>query len=244
MYRLSESYLKIQRNLIITMSIIMPIMVFAIFFILFYAGNAKIYLSVILISSIFIILIIELTIIITYKILTKKYKNLTIEISENKIIRTNEKFKEEFNISDIKKMTVYKMKDGELFSIKLNFENSTVILAGFENFNNLCEEITLKIQNKEIIVTKTKIINQLSPLYLATVLFLSFSFVTALTLFNKSLMELFKVFIWLVVGIMFLFFKPTSKTLGKRFRIFEIILGLVFLFLIAMEIILELLKKF
>jgi hypothetical protein len=243
MYRLAESFLKKQRNIIIILSVMMPAIIFGTFFVLKYSGNMPVDLSFILIFSLILILIIEITIIITYKITMKKYKNLTIEISENKIIRTNEKYKEEFGISDIKKMTVYKLKNNDIFSIRINFENSAAIFIGFDNISNLCDEIAAKIPNKEIIISKIKIINQMSPLYFVIVFILSFSFVIALTIFNKNLMEVFKFAVWIGLGIMFLFFKPTSRVQGKRFRLFEIILGSLFIFLSIFSILLELIRR-
>ncbi len=179
----------------------------------------------------FVIAIIEGEIFIISRVMLKKIKQNQIIIGENFIQRKAKKLEDPIYFQDIKKIHIKKEKSGKISYIDLATQHKKIRLYGIESLEEIANVLEENKGDSSIKEDSLKM-NYDNPVVYGV------TFVVALVIviFFEELKGLpVSDLISGVIAIWILFFKPISKAQGKRFRIFEIIVGLVIVICLALS---------
>lgn len=227
----SENALQRAKRRMLALALSMPI-----FFIMFFLFSplSQDSSSCMVGATIFMLVVIEAIIIVESTILLQKMKEMTLTISSEGIERTGDRYTETISFSDILKAAITEYPTGQVASIKLGVRGSKpVILQGFEQMEWIAQQIEAAIPDKSMIERKRQSIDWDNPWLLVTMIMLLIFVILLLQRQDSgNLFRIINVVFLVTYGLISLVYRPISRSLGKRFEKFEIILG-IFLILIG-----------
>lgn len=170
-----------------------------------------------------IIVFLEIEIFVVGKIMMKKICGMTLSMDETGLKRVNGNITEHMNYSDIVEATVIKNpKNTKLIQIVCKSKGKTLMLAGFENM----DEIKENFMNANVAFKEKKVKIDWSNKLIFMCVFISMMLVlSAFMVANFDFYMYMIHFIQIGLGIFILKGKMISKSSGMRFRKFEVILG-------------------
>ena len=180
-------------------------------------------------------------------LVSQMMRELEIRVTNEAVGRKGGKFIETINDRDLTRIDVQEIKMGKIIGIRLYSPSRQMPIAGFNNMNLLFDEITQHIPEEVEIRRKQTSIDWTHPLVslliaipvMAATLGL-FAYVEGL---GENIYDFFSALFYLAFGVFVLIYRPISKSVGIRFRKFEIVtsvLGIVYgIFLLASELLWE-----
>lgn len=177
-----------------------------------------------------------LEIYILSRIMTKKMKNTRLNIFENHFVRVGGKKSDQIAFDDIISIKEKRNPKGKLLMIEMKTSIKPINIFGFENIETILE-ILLERSNSNINhKVKQYKIDWNNSGVLALIMITTVLLIGGLLNFNEDLYHLFNSVFMIAFGLFFILYKPASKSMGDRFRMFEIICGglIIFSSLISM----------
>lgn len=223
-YLTSQESLKLRMRNMNLLSLLIPIGIFVFMYITIriksgFVDDYQLFMKIA--GGISIFMIVELQIV--SRVMLKKVRNLSLTIDENGFDRINVKNSERFEFNEFENVIgTFDHKNEKLMSIKCKGKKRMVVLAGFENM----EEIFEHIKNAGLQSSTKKFKADWNSPFITILVFTGTLFIMGLILALKGeifdyVVQLFQV----VFSIWFIVFKPVSRSSGEKFRAFEYILG-------------------
>lgn len=238
-YKFSEETIKQRKKLMVLMALIMLVAMIIFAFILTGTMDIKDLKLFIKILSVMVV-IITLEMFIVSRIMFKKLRTLEIVLTENGIERRGGKFTELIQFKDLMKIKVSKEPSGKIAFIKLKSSKKSFTVAGFENMDDLENEIKVRVEDTtqiKIKIWKYNWNSNMTSLYSAIVMTIIIALIMK---FGLNIYHIFNKIFGIGFAIYFLVFRPISKNAGKRFRLFETITGVLIIVFMGISIILDL----
>lgn len=175
-------------------------------------------------------------------VMIKKIKCLSIVMDETGFSRVNKKNSERYDFANIESVTaVYNPSKTRLMQLKCKGKKCNIILAGFDNMEELKEHfIKAEVQIKE----KNMKADWNSPLMIVVVFVGTLAVMSLIMMLKGSFYDIFSQLFQIGFGLYLIGFKIISKTSGAKFRKFELILGGLLTVLGSISLVFELLAKF
>lgn len=223
-YITSQESLKLRMRNMNLLSLLIPIgiIVFMYFTIYIKSGTVDDFpLFIKLAGGISIFMIVELQIV--SRVMLRKVRNLSVTLDESGFDRINVKNTERFQFDEFDNaIATFDHKNEKLMMVKFKGKKRTVVLAGFENM----EEIFEHIKNVGMQTSTKKFKADWNSPFITTLVFVGTLFIMGLILALKGeifdyVVQLFQI----VFALWFIVFKPVSRSSGEKFRAFEYILG-------------------
>lgn len=240
-YKFSEETIKQRKKLMVLMALIMLVAMIIFTFILTGTMDIKDLKLFIKILSVMAV-IITLEIFIVSRIMFKKLRTLEIVLTENGIERRGGKFIELIQFKDLMKIKVSKEPSGKIAFIKLKSSKKLFTVAGFENMDDLENEIKERVEDSTIIKIKKWKYNwnsNINSLYSAIIMTI---IIVSIMKLGSNVYYVFNKIFGIGLAIYFLTFRPISKNAGKRFRLFETIIGVLIIVFMGISIILDVIR--
>ncbi len=222
-FKISDKMINQRKKVLIAMTVAMPIML--VFFAkLALDGNSIEDPSLLykILAVVCIGFVIEM--IVVSKIMLKKIKTLKFTFTETAIERVSGKFTEVIAFSDITKVKVVRAPSSEIVMISLNSGRKKIVAASLDNMDQLLD-IILENVDEKIVSKKTWKVNWNSPLSTIISMIVTALIIAVLMKVDLNLYNVFNKVFMTAFALYFIIFKPISRSAGKRFRKFEIILG-------------------
>lgn len=221
----SEDTLKERKRNTFTVMAMMPLLM--IIFVLIFTGGSSIqYKNVIIIIAITVpIIMIEM--IIVYKMMIKKIKEMKLIIQDDCFKRVGGKFSENISYKSIDEILVKRDKNGKILVMEVKSNNIKVNLLGFEDMEKILSLLSGNIKNKSFITEKTYKISYKDPMIVILIMILTMTLIIALVKTDVNSYRIFSDIFPFAFGLFVIFFKPISKNAGSRFRILEIIISIL-----------------
>jgi hypothetical protein len=227
----SETALQRAKRRMLAVGLSLPI-----FFVLFFLLNplSQDSSGCVMGAMIFMLVVIEAIIIVESTILLQKMKEMTLTISSEGIERAGGRYTEKISFSDILKAAITEYPSGQVASVKLAVRDSKpVSLQGFEQMEWIAQQIEAAIPDKSMIQRKRQSIDWDNPWLLVAMIMLLIFVVLLIQRLDSGIIFRIVNFVFLITyGLVTLVSRPISRSLGKRFEKFEIVLG-IFLTLIG-----------
>jgi hypothetical protein len=234
-YNFSEEIIK---SRIKTINIILLIVgSFVIILYLISAYFIKLNFLIVIPAILLTIFISVLIIIIMYKALFKSFKDIKIIINDKCIERNGININEKIEFNDIKKVKIIKLKNDKILGLKVISKNNIFVIGGFEKIDEIAEKINNKVENNIIEVSTRKsdptniksiILSAFLGLLIYIIIILLIIFIPIIFKLNNRIYitNILDKSIMIIIGISLFIIKPLSKRLGKKYKIFEIIISL------------------
>lgn len=180
-------------------------------------------------AMIFILVVIEAVLIIESTILLQKMKEMTLTISAEGIERNGGRFTEKIPYRDMNSATIAEYPSGEAASIKLELrERKPVTLQGFEKLEWVAQQIEAAFLDKSLIRQKRLSIDWDNPWLLVLMIVLLLGLILFIQRLGRDIIyPIVNVVFLFTYGLIALIYRPISRSIGKRFEKFEIILGVL-----------------
>jgi hypothetical protein len=222
-YRFSEKAIREIKQRYLTVQIILPIILFV--FLLFSPITGSVFtkqpISTSLKVGLIATVILEVEFLIISRIMLKKMKDSSLNVSDERIVRTWGKSSETIPIEKIVKLVITEKPSGDTYLLDLKFGSKSIFLYGFDDL----EEIAILLQNKiseSIVKRKRQKIDWNSPITLTRIMVATFLTIVVIQAFGPTYYFVFNFGLFFAMSIVLILFKPMSRSFGKRFVIFEI----------------------
>lgn len=222
-YSISDAFIKRTKRIYLCMYFLFPIGILLTVAFLFFTGDNQDNPSLLIGITVGITLFIELELLIVSKIMLKKVKENTLTIGDDFLQRTGKKTEYPVYFKDIQKLYIRKEVTGAICYINIRTSAQTLRLYGFENLDTI-KEILLTSAPQATVKERQYKMDYNHPIALIVIFFITLG---VITLFNYMWSISLSNLITLGFGVWVLFFKPISKAQGQRFRILEIICGIL-----------------
>lgn len=222
-YTISNAFIKRTKTLYLTIMIMLPLGILFTFF-LTLAPISQLDVSNFLIFFIIgIITFIELEILIMSRIMLKKISENTLTIGTDFIQRKSKVLEPPLHFKFIKKLIIRYNPNGSVNYINVTNSSQTIRLYGFENMEEIAQTLKTHLPHAEV-KEHTYKFDYNSPasfiiIFLVSIILFSFA--------NNHLSLPLNDIVAILMGIWMLFGKPISKSQGNRFRILEIVCGIL-----------------
>lgn len=180
-------------------------------------------LTVIIITSIFMGVIFHL-------VINEKLRETKIILSEEDIVRRAGKSLELIRYEDLKKIKVKKTPSGKVKDIKLVSSVSSIIIVGFENMDELVEEIKERIYDSSILYQKKEKLDFNNPIVFIVFYVLMVVVFLIIARISSDFVVVLSYGIYIALGIFYIFLRPFSKRNGKKFIILDLIIAILVLY--------------
>ena len=230
-YAISDAFIKKTKRTYLCMYIFIPIGIFLMAALLLFADGDTDNLSLFIGIFIGITAFVEIELLIVSKIMLKKVKENTLTIGSDFLQRSGKKAEDPIAFQHIQKLYIKKEAIGTIAYINIQTSTKTIRLCGFENLEEIADLLKATSVNASIKESQYKL-DYNHPVMFALIFFFSLA---VFYLFNANLSLPLSDLVCLGMGIWFLLFKPVSKAQGKRFRLFEIIVGALIVLGIGMQ---------
>lgn len=227
-YRFSEETIKQRKKLSILLSVIMLISMIIFSFVIINTKELKnIKTFIIIIFVVMVVIAIEM--IVVSSIMYKKLRSMEIALTEDGLKRRGGKFVESLLFEDLTKVQVSKEPSGKIALIKLKTSKKSFNVAGFENMDGLVEDIKEKLEDQSLFIVKNWKLNWNSPVICIGVAIVTMIIIILFMKLGSNIYEIFNKIFIIGFAIFTLIYRPISRNGGKRFRLFETILGIIML---------------
>ncbi|WP_461205807.1 hypothetical protein [Clostridium sp. DL1XJH146] len=227
-FKFSEETIKQRKKLMIVMAIIMLVAI--VFFSIFLSSIDEIkniWLFIKIISVMAAIMIIE--IVIVSRIMFKKLRTMEIIVTEKTFVRQGGKFIEAISFNDLIRVKVSTEPSGKIAFIKLKTRKKSFSISGFESMDILVENIKEKLEDSSILIIKKWKVNWNNPITSVIAGIITMIIIALLMRFSLSKYEIFNRFLIIGFALFLLIYRPISRNSGKRFRILELVSGILML---------------
>ena len=163
---------------------------------------------------------------VTVPITQKKMKDAELLLDDEKLVRVSGGLREEILFSEVKKAKHIYMAGRDINALKLLHGGRWLSFNIFGNMGEIIEHVKAKLeeQGTEFLSVKKKL--DLSNPLICFLYYLVFGLVMALIIrFNRDLYDYINVIIILLAGFFVLVYGPISRSAGKKFRKFELVVG-------------------
>lgn len=174
-----------------------------------------------------ILVFITIEVIVVGYVMLKKVKKMQLTVNEDAIIRSGGKKDEVISFDQITSMKVVRNPKDEIVMIKLKLGKKPVIIWGVEDLDSIEAVLEEKVSNVDSISKKKWKVDWNSPLMTVVLIFVMSSVMILIMKQDGNVGKIVNAFISIGLGVYFIFFKPLSKASGKRFRAFELIVGII-----------------
>lgn len=222
-YSISDAFIKRTKRTYLCMYFLVPIGILLTVAFLFFTGDNQANPSLLIGITVRIIVFVELELFIVSKIMLKKVKENTLTLGDDFLQRTSKKTESPLYFKDIQKLYIRKEVTGTVSYIDIRTSAQTVRLYGFENLDTI-KEILLTSAPQATVKERQYKIDYNHPIAFIVIFVIALG---GITLFEYTWSVSLNNLINLGLGVWILFFKPISKAQGQRFRILEIICGIL-----------------
>lgn len=239
-YEFSDQAIKDYKKRNYTMMFTIPIIIIVFSFVLFKIEKMDdLVLFVSIITGITVFIMLE--IFIVSKIMIKKMKKTRLDISENHFIRSGGGKSERVSFEHIKSVKEKRDPKGKLLLIELKTNNKAMNMFGFDDLEEILEIIKERSPDGVILNQKIYKLDWNNPIVTVAIMLTTILVIALVMNFDKNLYFIANMIFVSGFSLFIFFYKPISKSLGSRFRIFEIIssslmLGGSLMFMIGMFI--------
>lgn len=188
-------------------------------------GNTNIKLMITLLAIVIPLFIFEM-LFVSY-LMFKKMKDTFLLFDETMLQRKSGTFCEEILYSRINKITVKRNHHAKILFIKIDFDNKTINLSGFENLEVVLSHLRSKISDESIIATTQYKFNWNNPIILVGIMIATVLIILLLIKLNIKAYKIFNLIVSSLMGTLLLLFRPISKNAGMRFKKFENVLSII-----------------
>ena len=230
-YAISDAFIKKTKRTYLCMYIFIPSGIFLMSALLLFANGGIDNMALFLGVFIGITAFIEIELLIVSKMMLKKVKENTLTIGPNFLQRFGKKAEYPIEFQHIQKLYIKKEATGTIAYINIQTSAQTIRLCGFENLEEIAEILKANAVQASIKESQYKL-DYNHPAMFALIFFIA---LFVFYLFNAKLSIPLNDLVFFGFGIWFLLFKPVSKAQGKRFRLFEIIVGALIILSIGIE---------
>lgn len=167
----------------------------------------------------------------TSMITIDKMKNLSVSLYADRLERIMGKSVESVLFKDIQTCEIIELSSGKIKSIKLTSNTGKIILLhGVDDMQAVVTQIENLIPNSTPIHKKKEKFNWNSPLGLI----IPFTVIPIILILvmrtaGKSGIYVISTLLSFFIGIYFLFYKPASRSISQKYRIFEIVYSVIIL---------------
>lgn len=247
-YHISDAFIKNKKDTFLIFRITISLFIILLFSIPFYILREIIPLWLMIFSLIFSITILQLISSFFFFFILNRLKQIKIIIKDNNL----QKISGETIIKEIvldKNLNLMKVnnKKSEIINLKISNKYNTTNIYGYDNIKQLFNNI-IQAGNIENIKEKTTIFDYSKPsihfmfIIIGIVLYLIIlGFQVLNSFFSEEyykiiISKLINIIIPVSLGLFILIFRPISKTLGKKYQIFEIIGSIILILLFVLQL--------
>lgn len=221
-YRFSEKAIREIKQRYLTVQIILPAILFI--FLLFSPITGSVFtkqpISTSLKVGLIATFILEVEFLVISRIMLKKMKDSSLNVSDEYIVRSWGKSSETIPFEKIVKLVITEKPSGDTYLLDLKLGSKSIFIYGFDGL----EEIAILLQNKiseSIIKRKRQKIDWNSPITLTGIMVATFLTIVIIQAFGPTYYFVFNFVIVFAGSIYMILFKPLSRIYGKRFVMFE-----------------------
>lgn len=196
---------------------------------IFLGGLETIGYFLIFFLAVTMILVIIIVVVLS-PVINNRLRKTKIILSDEDIGRQAGESLELIRYEDLTKVKVLKVPSGKVKAIKLVSPGSSFIIAGFEHMDELAEGIIERLEDSSILLQKNEKLDFNNPIVFV-VFFVSI--VVVLMFIGKISSDMSMILnngIFIAFGIFYIFSRPFSKSIGKKFIILDLIIGGIILF--------------
>ncbi len=222
-YAISEAFIKKTKRTYLCMFIFIPIGILLMATLIFFTDGDIQDISLWIVIFTVITLLAELEIIIISKVMLKKVKENTLTIGPDFLQRTGKKTESPLYFKHIQKLYIKKEATNNIAYIDVRTDAQTIRLCGFENLEDIKNLLIVNAPQASIKESQYKLDYNHPTIFaltffVALIIFFFFKYQLSIPLNDIFSMGF---------GVWILFFKPISKAQGQRFRLVELICGLI-----------------
>lgn len=180
----------------------------------------------------FTFVIIEVEFILVSRFMLKRMMELSLALSEEYIVRSWRKSSERIPLEEIQKVVINEKPSGEIAYLDMHYGKKNIYIHGFDEMSEIAQHIQARMSASAVVKRKKQLTDWNNPLVLVGIGILTVAAILLIQHFGGTAYSAFNIIFSAAVGTLLLTFKPISKSAGKRFEKFEIVMG-IFLFICA-----------
>lgn len=220
----SEETIKQRKKLMWLIVMMMPI-VAVIFTFLFSLRDSDfdIGLFLIIITGVVAFVVIELMVV--SRLTMRKLAESRIVVYEDRLEHRSGRFSDIIRFADIKSIGARREKSGKLLLVRLTVSKRAFNVTGFEGMEEILVILRDKAPQDTPFTDKTYKIDWNSPAVLTLVMLITTLVLSTFVLLGDDFYLAFNIIFTISMGLVFLIYRPISRSAGSRFKLFEIICG-------------------
>jgi len=212
-----------KQTLVITM--LMMVVITPIFYYVLAKKYNVFHIQTLIISFAVVISVVLIEILILSKIMFNQIRKMKLIITDNSIKRVNSNLVEEFWYQDIVKINIRRNRKDAVLYIKIKLKNKSVMLAGYENMNQIASCLEERMKDNSWVIEKQTTLNWNNPFLLILLMITITLLILGMIMINISIYKVFGIVMPIVIGLYMLIYRPITRNLGLKFRRFEVILS-------------------
>lgn len=173
-------------------------------------------------------------------------QRLRLALTAHGIERRTSKTTEEISYAAVQSVLIFEGREGKVGTIQIKSAESTFLLQGFEQMEQLATELVERLPDKTVVERKPVLFANYNPqtiLLGATIGMLVLVFIVFISRSSELLLVLLQLAVFGSQGVLFITGRPISRIYGQKWQYWERALGVVILILVVALAGLQLMAK-